>query len=360
MSERIGLNVAFATRGLTKLEKTGTVMTLPNGGYRMKQRVILVATIVAALLATPLIAAAGDAKVLRVGAVSLRPFGKANISVAFLERMAELGYERGRNFTFEFIQVPNRAAYGQAYRNLVARGVDVLVAGGPEVALKAAVGAAGNLPVVMIAVDYDPLARGYVSSLARPGGNVTGVFFRQIALTKKRLQLMKETVPDVKAITVFWDRNSADQWKAVQTAAALLHYPVHAVEFRQAPYDFDRAFAQVPPRFRGGLMVLASQLFSLPSRHELIEFALRNRLPTIFWVNFYADAGGLMSYGVSFTKLFRRAADYVDRIARGAKPADLPVEQPTEFELVVNLKTARALGITLPPSILLRADQVIE
>lgn len=326
----------------------------------MKRPVILAVAVILALLTDPLAAVARDGKMLRVGAVSLRPFGSANISVAFLARMAELGYEQGRNFDFEFIQVPSRAAYNRAYRELVARKVDILAAGGPEAALKAAVAAAGDLPVVMIAVDYDPLARGYVSSLARPGGNVTGVFFQQIALTKKRLQLMKEAFPHVKAITVFWDRNSADQWNGAQTASDALGYPIRGVELHEPPYDFDRAFAQVAPEYRGALMVLASPLFSLPERRRLTDFALRKRLPTMFWVRFYPDAGGLMSYGVSFTKLFRRAADYVDKIAKGAKPAELPVEQPTGYELVVNLKTAKALGITLPPAILLRADLVIE
>jgi len=326
----------------------------------VKRPGILTVAVMATLLSFPPIAAAGDRTVLRVGAVSLRPFGSANVSVAFLNRMEELGYKRGGNFDFEFIQVPNRKAYGRAYRQLVARKVDILVAGGPEIALESAVAAAGNLPIVMVAVDYDPLVRGFVSNLSRPGGNVTGLFFRQIALTKKRLQLMKEAFPDVKSAMVFWDRNSADQWKGAQTAAAALGYPVHGVELRERPYDYDRAFARVAPEHRGALMVLASQIFSLPARGTITDFARRNRIPTMFHVRYYPDAGGLMSYGVSFTKLFGRAADYVDRIAKGAKPADLPIEQPSEFELVVNLETAKALKMTIPPSILLRADDVIE
>ena len=235
----------------------------------MKRAAIFTVAVIATLLVLPLIAVAGDAKMLRVGAVSLRPFGSANISVAFLERMVELGYAQGRNFTFEFVQVPNRAAYGRAYRELVARKVHILAAGGPEIALKSAVAAAGDLPIVMIAVDFDPLARGYVPSLSRPGGNVTGLFFQQIALTKKRLQLMTEAFPEVKATTVFWDRNSADQWKGAQAAAEALGYPVQGVELRARPYDFDRAFAQAAPKYRGALMVLASPLFSLPARRVL-------------------------------------------------------------------------------------------
>lgn len=327
---------------------------------RQSHRRVLVTTIIAAFAALSPIAAASEKNVLSVGAVSLRPFGKANISVAFLKRMAELGYERGRNFRFDFIRVPNRGEYHRAYRDLVARKVDILVAGGPEIALKAAVAATRKIPIVMVASDYDPLARGYVSSLSRPGGNVTGVFFRQIALTMKRLQIMKEALPHANAITIFWDQNSADQWKGVRTAADALGYAVHGVELRDRPYDYDRALAQTPSRYRGALMVLASPIFSLPARKILPQFAVRNKIPAMFHVSFYPRVGGLMSYGVSFTRLFGRAADYVHRIAGGAAPADMPVEQPTKFELVVNLKTARKVGVSLPQSILLRATEVIE
>lgn len=299
--------------------------------------------------------------ILRVGAVSLRPFGEANISDAFLTRLAELGYEQGRNFDFKFIQAPNGGAYEAAYRDLVASGVDILAAGGPEAALKGAVAAAnGKIPIVMIASDYDPLALAYVASLAEPGGNVTGVFFRQVALTEKRLEIMREAFLPEGGVTIFWDRNSADQWERAQGAAATLGIPVFGVELRDRPYDYDIAIERAPPEYRGGLMVLASPLFSLPSREHLTEFALRRQLPTIYHVRFFPDVGGLMSYGVSFTKLFRRAADFVDKIAKGANPSTLPVEQPAQYELVVNLRTAAALNFEFPESILLRADEVIE
>jgi len=321
---------------------------------------MLIAIVAGGLSAFAPICEAREARPLSVGAVSLRPFGKANISVGFLQRLNELGYKRGRNLQFEFIQVGDRSQYGRAYRELVARKVDILAAGGPEFALKAAVAATRKLPIVMIASDYDPLQRGYVASLSRPGGNVTGVFFQQITLTKKRLQLMREAFPDVGAATVFWDRISADQWNGAQNAARTLGYAIHGVELRGRPYDYERAFAGVPAKYRGALMVLASPVFSLPRRRVLTEFALKHRIPAMFHVSFYPAEGGLMSYGVSFTQLFRRAADYVDKIARGAKPANLPVEQPSKFELVINLKTAAALGVRIPPSFLLRADRVIE
>jgi putative ABC transport system substrate-binding protein len=319
----------------------------------------LTMAIIAAHLSLPLIAPTIEAKPLRVGDVSLGPITLPT-RAAFLGRMAELGYEQGRNFSFEYIQVQNRAAFASAYRELVNRKVDILIAAGHEVGLKSALATAGNLPIVMVAIDYDPLARGYVRSLARSGSNVTGVFFQQITLTKKRLQIMKDAFPDAKAATVIWDWASADQWKVAQTAAVEIGFPVHGVEFRDRPYDYDSAFAQVANKYRGALLVPASPIWKFPARRIVPDFALRHRIQAMYFSSSYVRAGGLMSYGVSFPRLFRRAADYVDKIAKGAKPEDLPIEQPTEFELVVNLKTAKALGITFPPSILLRADKVIE
>jgi putative ABC transport system substrate-binding protein len=212
----------------------------------------------------------------------------------------------------------------------------------------------------MIATDYDPLELGYVESLAQPGGNVTGVFFRQVALTEKRLELIRETLASPNGVTIFWDQNSADQWERAQIAAARHGVPIYGVELRDRPYDYERAIDEAPPEYQEGLMVLASPLFSLPTRETLIEFSSRRRLPTIYPNRFFPDAGGLMSYGVSFTILFRRAADFVDKIAKGASPLSLPVEQPANYELVVNLQTAAGLDLEIPESILLRADDVIE
>jgi len=326
---------------------------------RLRYISVFMASIAVALM--PLLAKADDQKILRVGAVSLRPFGQANISDAFLQRLNELGYVQGKNFDFKFIQVANRGDYEAAYRDMVASGIDILAAGGPEFALKGAVDAAqGNIPVVMIATDYDPLERGYVASLAEPGGNVTGVFFRQVALTEKRLEIMREAFMPANGVTIFWDRNSADQWERAQSAAAKIGIPIHGVELRDRPYDYDKAIEDAPLEYRGGLMVLASPIFSLPTRETLTEFASRHRLPTIYHNRFFPDAGGLMSYGVSFTKLFRRAADFVDKISKGANPMSLPVEQPSSYELVVNLEAAAELDLEIQESILLRADDVIE
>jgi putative ABC transport system substrate-binding protein len=296
---------------------------------------------------------------LRVGTSGVQPRTTA-IYVAFVERMAELGYEEGKKFSFEYVQAANVAGYEVAYRELASRKVDILLAGGSEVGLKSALATAGMRPVVMVATDYDPLARGYVSSLARPGANLTGISSQLIELTEKRLQVVKEAFPAMQAIAVFWDEISADQWHAAENAAPRLGLRLAGVEFREQPYDYERALAQLPPEHRRVLMVLTSPVFAVPDRARLPDFALRHRMASIFFLRQYVDVGGLMSYGASFTAMYRRAAEYVDRIARGTRPADLPIEQPTKFELIANLKTARALGLTIPPSLLARADEMIE
>jgi len=326
----------------------------------MKRGTLTMPLIVAALAGFSGDVAARTEKMLRVGDVSL---GAVTLPTraAFLERMAELGYEQGRNFSYDYIQVPDRVGFASAYRELVGRKVDMFIAAGHEAGLKSAIAAAGGqLPVVMVAIDYDPLARGYVQSLARPGGNITGMYFQQIDLTKKRLQIMQEAFPDVKAATVVWDWASADQWAVARTAAVELDYPVHGLEFTDRPYSYGELFARVPQKFRGAMLVPASPIWKFPARRVLPDFARSNRIRAMYFSSSYVKAGGLMSYGVNFPKLFRRLAEYVNRIARGARPQDLPVERPNNFELVVNLKTANAMGIAIPPSILLFADEVIE
>jgi putative ABC transport system substrate-binding protein len=298
-------------------------------------------------------------RMLRVGTAGIQP-RMAAIYIAFLQRMAELGYEEGRNFVFEYIQVANVDGYKAGYREVAKRKVDLVFASGPELALKAALAAAGPVPIVMVAIDFDPLARGYIKNLARPTGNLTGIVFQQIELTGKRLQLMKDALPELQSTLVFWDRISADQWRAAQSAAPGLGLQLLGIEFRDQPYDYERALAQVMPRERRALVVLTSPVFAVPERARLPEFARRHQMASMFSLREYVNVGGLMSYGASFTAMYRHAAEYVDRIARGADPGDLPIEQPTKFELAVNLETAKVIGVDLPTSILLRADEVIE
>jgi ABC-type uncharacterized transport system substrate-binding protein len=183
------------------------------------------------VIAWPLAVQGQQAKVLRVGTAGIQPRTTA-IYIAFLRRMAELGYEEGKNFVFEYVHVPNVDGYEGGYREVARRELDIVFTSGPEIALKSAIAAAGPLPIVMVAVDFDPLVRGYVKSLARPTENLTGIFFQQIELTAKRLQLMKEALPDAQQILVFWDRISADQWQAAQAAAPNLELRLIGAEFR--------------------------------------------------------------------------------------------------------------------------------
>jgi putative ABC transport system substrate-binding protein len=316
-------------------------------------------TLIGGAVASPLAARAQQAvKILRVGTASTQP-RSSPLWKAFEQRMAELGYVEGTNYTFDYLNVPKVEEYETGFRKLVARNVDIIVASGPEISLKSALASSDTKPIVMVAVDYDPLARGYVTSLARPTGNVTGLFLQQIELTAKRLQLLKSAFPDMQALTVFWDRTCSDQWKAVEGAAANLGLRVDGIDLGNPPFDYDKMLARAKSEYRGTIFVLSSGFF-LRDRERLADFALRNRLVSLFCFREIVDAGGLLSYGPSFSVMYRRAAEYVDRIARGAKPTDLPIEQPTKFDFVINLKTAKTLDFAIPASILATADEVIE
>jgi len=228
-----------------------------------------------------------------------------------------------------------------------------------EPAARAAKAATSTIPIVMVGINYDPIALGYVASLARPGGNVTGVFFRNIELTAKRLELFKEMLPTVRRVAVFSDPLTVDQLRAVEAANTRMHVRLQPLELRNSPYDFGNAFGVAMRAHAEALFVLeSSPIFR--ERMQIAQLALKNRLPTSFAFREYVEAGGLMAYGASFVNMAGLAAVYVDKILKGAKPADLPVEQPTKFELVINLKTAKALRLTIPQSLLLRADEVIQ
>jgi putative tryptophan/tyrosine transport system substrate-binding protein len=297
-------------------------------------------------------------KILRVGTASTQP-RSSSLWTAFEKRMAMLGYQDGKNYTFVYVNVPKIEDYESGFRQLAARGVDILVASGTEISLKSALASSDTTPTVMVAIDYDPLAHGYVTSLARPTGNVTGLFLQQIELTAKRLQLLKSAFPDIHALTVFWDRSSVDQWEAAQGAASTLGLRLVGVDLGNPPFDYDKALAQANPENRGTVFVSSSGFF-LRDRERLADFALRNRVVSIFPWREGVDAGGLLSYGASFERMYGRAAEYVDRLARGAKPSDLPIEQPTKFELLINIRTAKTLGITIPANLLVQAEEVIE
>jgi putative ABC transport system substrate-binding protein len=211
----------------------------------------------------------------------------------------------------------------------------------------------------MIAIDYDPFARGYVTSLAHPTGNVTGVFFQQIELSAKRLEIAKEMMSGLQSAAVFWDSGSADQWQSLKNAGQNLGIRLFAVEIGDQPYNYGAAWERVPAEYRSMLILPTSPIF-FRDQQEIANFTVERRIPAMFVFREWVDAGGLVSYGTSITVLFERAADYVDRLAKGATPPDLPIEQPTKFELILNLKTAKKIGITIPEATLLRADRVIE
>jgi putative tryptophan/tyrosine transport system substrate-binding protein len=307
------------------------------------------------LLAAPLAAQAQQAaKVARIGylvgaSLSLSP----HLHEAFRQGLRDLGYVEGRNVVME---------YRDAASELVALKVDVIVAGGTPLAL-AAKQATKTIPIVF-ATAADPVGSGLVTSLARPGGNLTGLSILAPELVGKRLEQLKQAVPGVTRVAVLWqpgghdERTDKDILKEAEVSARALGVRLQFVEAR-GPADFDRAFSDMTRARMGALTVLTSVMF-LNERRRLADLAAKTRLPAVYSAREFVDDGGLMAYGPDRADLYRRAATYVDKILKGAKPGDLPVEQPTKFELVINLKTAKALGLTIPPSLLARADEVIQ
>jgi putative tryptophan/tyrosine transport system substrate-binding protein len=211
----------------------------------------------------------------------------------------------------------------------------------------------------MIALDFDPLARGYVASLARPGGNITGLFVRQPELAAKRVELLKAALPGARRVAVFWDTFSADQLLETERVGRALGLQLQPVELRTRPYDFAAAF-ETAARGRAEAVLSSTSPALYGGRVRIAELAVRYHLPVIGPFRQFAEVGALLTFGVNLFEMNRYAATYVDKIVKGAKPADLPVEQPTKFELVVNLKAAKALGLTIPQSVLVRADEVIQ
>ena len=326
---------------------------------------MLIFTLALGLLVAPLAAEAQQpGKVARVGFLGITApdcSAPSPTCKAMAQGLRDLGYVEGENLVIEF-----RTAEGQLERlptlaaELVQRKVDVLVAGGPEVILRAARQATSTLPIVMVAVDYDPMALGYIAGLPRPGGNITGLSLQQIEVTGKCLELLKDALPQVTRVAVLWDAVSADQFRAAEGAAQVLGVQLQSLELRHPPaYDYDSAFAAAAREGAEALLVLRSPLFGL-GRDRLIALAAQHRLPIMSSVLTLVEAGGLMAYGADTADMYRRTATYVDKILKGAKPADLPVEQAMKFKLIINLKTAKALGITMPSSLLILADEVIQ
>ena len=279
---------------------------------------------------------------------------------AFLDEMRRSGFENGQNLTVEHrSSEQDPSALSLEAKEFVDSKVDVLVALGTEPSLKACISASQTVPIVFVANNFDPIELGYVKSLAKPGGNVTGIFLRQTELAEKQVELLTEAFPDRKRLVVFWDDISANQFLAAERRTKMLGLQVRSLKMENPPYDFDVAFRSIADADPQMLLVLSSQFFARQSS-QLTELAIRHHLPSMFIFRPYTEAGGLMSYGADNVEMYRQAASYVAKILRGANPADLPVELPTKFELAVNLKTAKELKIELPTSMLLRANYVIE
>jgi putative tryptophan/tyrosine transport system substrate-binding protein len=312
-----------------------------------------------AAVAWPIAASAQQtAKVLRVGFVGVQPRGAA-IYVAFRRRMAELGYREDKYFTFEYIQTPSIDAYDAGFRELAAHKPDIVIAAGNESALRAASAAVGTLPIVFLAIDFDPVERGYVASLARPGGNITGIFLHPLELAAKRIELVREALPQALHLGLIWDASSRDQVETAEVAAKSLGFEPRRIEVTGRPPDYAAAFGQMSDVPREPIVIPARPIF-LRDRATIGRLLLERRIPSIGAFREIVEAGAVLSYGIDLVGLFRDVAGVVDQIAKGAKPAELPILQSSRFYLVVNLKSAAALGITLPVAFIARADEVIE
>jgi ABC-type uncharacterized transport system substrate-binding protein len=323
----------------------------------------IVMTLALSLLAAPLEADAQlSAKIATIGYLSIAGGapGGVPLAEAFRQGLQDLGYVEGKN-----IAIAYRSADGKPERlpalaaELVQLQVDVILAQSGQVA-QAAKNTTTTIPIVMVS-GGDPVALGFVASFARPGGNITGLSLMSAELGGKRLQLLKEANGGLVRVAVLWNARDAvmtDIFTQIQTAAPMLGMTVQPLGVQEAK-DIDSAIAAMTEERPDALFMITDVLTSRYTR-QVLDFAVQHQLPTMFQSSGPVAEGGLMSYGPSLTDSLRRAAYYVDRILKGARPEDLPVEQPTKFELVVNLKTAKALGITMPPTLLVLADKVIE
>ena len=315
--------------------------------------------IVLITLCVPLAAEAQPAaRVYRIGYLAMFPNPASR--EAFRQGLRDLGWVEGQNIAIEY-----RYAHGRLEQlvdlaaELVRLKVDLIVTVSPQ-PVQAAKEATTTVPIVMVAV-ADPVTYGFITSLARPGGNITGVSLLFPELGAKRLELLREMVPKLSRAAVLW--NAANPFRALdlkvaQAGARALGVTLQSLEVR-GPDDFDRAF-EAASRERARALITLEDPLTVTHRTRIVGLAAKHRLPALYGLREFVDAGGLMSYAPILLDNFRRAATYVDKILKGANPADLPVEQPTKFELVINMKTAKALGLTIPPSVLGRADQVIE
>ncbi len=274
--------------------------------------------------------------------------------VAFEHRLNELGWVDGHNLAIDF---HSSVDVMRAAEEMVRSNVNVIVVVGPEVGIKAASGATKSIPIVMVALNYDPAERGYVRSLARPGGNITGIYSRTPEIGAKQLELLHEALPRAERVGVLWSAASIDQLRIVEAAGTRLHLDLANIEIRDGA-GIERAFVEFGEKRIGAVLALGDPI-NFRERARIGMLSMQRRLPVCGFPG-GVEEGFLLSFGADLNKLLGRAAEYVDKILKGAKPSDLPIEQPTKFELVINLKVAKTLGLTVPQSLLLRADEVIQ
>jgi putative ABC transport system substrate-binding protein len=311
-----------------------------------------------AATAWPLAVRAQQPKMLRVGYSGILP-REAPHYAAFERRMAELGYQQGQNFTFEYIQAPSIEGYELTYRELTERKVDIMLAAGNEPALRAARAAGGPTPIVFIAVDFDPVEKGYVASLSRPGSNMTGIFVSQLELAGKRIELLRETFPKARRVGLLWDATSREQAVAAEAVAGKLGFEPRLLELIGQPPNYAAALMSMDESPSEPIMIPASPLF-LRDRATIARLLLDRLTPSICAFREVMATGALMSYGVNLVDVFRDVAVFVDQVARGSKAGDVPMREPSHFHMAFNLKTAKTLGLDIPPNLLARADEVIE
>ena len=343
------IRIAITVRVIAS--RTGCGMKIPSLASILVVTLVLVLGVAAE--------AQQQAKIARVGwLASGSPSGVAPLTGAFRQGLSELGYVEGKNIAIEY-----RYAEGKFDRlpdlakEIVHLKVDVIVVANDQ-AIRAVKQATATIPIVMVA--DDPLGHGFIASLARPGGNLTGFSLMSTELAGKRLELLMEALPKVSRVAALRASGPAQeqQVKEIQIAAQPLGIQVQTVQI-QNPDDFENAFLTITKGRPGALLVLRSSLLRTHAL-RIKEFAEKRQLPTMYDDRIFVEAGGLMSYGTNTLGVYRHAATYVDKILKGTKPADLPVEQPKKFEFVINLKAAKKMGVTIPPNVLARADRVIK
>ena len=299
-------------------------------------------------------------KVYRIGYLSTH-WTEAQVHqlAAFKQGMRELGYVEGQNYVIEWHNAKGkRDRVPEVAAELVRLNVDIILTSPGRPPMSAAHEATRTIPIVMSGSSRDPVQAGYVVSLARPGGNMTGLADLRAEVHGKRLEILKEAFPGISRVTVLWHRRQLERWgKKIEAEGQALGILIQSVRARRR--NIDKTFSEIS-RNTEGLLVTAAGGATVNNRERIVNFAAQKRLLAIYQDSRFVSDGGLMSYGTDMTDLFRRAATYVDKILKGAKPADLPVERPTKFDLVINLKTAKQLGVTIPPTLLLQANKVIK